>query len=273
MLQIPIVDTKKTTPRVDPATNWRRKALTSTSTANGIDTFTLDNLIRRVPGMQKRTGLLGQTLDGMPLLFNMEDPRPGSLMVISDHAGGKTAFSMTLAASLARLNKPEDVRFAVVTSRPDEWMGLETLYPTHFMRITSSASVEAENLIYHLCDLVEGRKNGMHVGTSYLLIFDGMESLQNMDLDLQANFEWLVRCGSQQHIWVLATLNAETVDGNYRFADLLRTRIIGTIDSPQTAARFMPPRLYKNPREEAVSRFTVRIHQHWIQFLIPDSLG
>lgn len=273
MLQIPIVDSKRANPNLPPPANWRRRQEATSSGNTTSDSFTLDELIRRAPGLKKRTALLGQTLEGLPLMFSLEDPCPSSILVVSDHAGGKTALTMTLTASLARLNKPEDVRFAVVTSRPDEWTGLETLYPAHFMKITSSSRVEAENLIYHLCDLVEARQNGMHVGTSYILIFDGMEMLKNMDVDLQANYEWLVRCGSQQQIWPLATLNTDSMESNFRFADLFRTRIIGTIDAPQTAARFMPPRLYGNPREGAVSRYTVRIHQHWLQFRIPDSLG
>jgi len=273
MLQIPIVDTNRSRQNNPPVLNWRRRIETSDSGSAVRDPFTLEELIGRVSGLKKRTALLGQTLEGLPLFFGLEDTSPSSILVVSDHAGGKTALTMTMAASLARLNKPEEVRFAVVTSRPDEWAGLETLYPAHFMKIASSSTVEAENLIYHLCDLVEGRQNGMHVGTSYMLIFDGMEMLQNMDVDLQANYEWLVRCGSQQQIWPLSTLNTESIQSNFRLADLFRTRIIGTIDNPQTAARFMPPRLYVNPHDGAVSRFTVRIHQHWLQFRIPDSLG
>ena len=270
MMQIPIVDSKKTSRSSQPVDGWssRRSAVELELPLKEPQTF--EELIRQLRGVPKKTAVLGQTSDGLPLLFNLDDARPSSLLVVADRFCGKTALLKIMASSLARFNRPEEVRFAVISSRPEEWMELETRFPGHFMKIVPNTGIEAEELIYHLCDLVEARQKGLRIGTAYVLIFDGMESLAQMDVDLRANFEWLVRSGARQQIWPLGVLNSDSYLPASRYAELFRTRIIGPVSDPRLAARFLPPRFHHSNFDEDQVKFTVRIHQHWLQFTLPD---
>lgn len=273
MMQLPIIDSRKNIRSQMPVLNWKTDPQTAGVARERPDIYSLSQLIRQLPGEPKRTAVLGQTMDGLPLLFNLADARPGSVLVVGDRFSRKTTLLMGLALSLAQLNRPEDVRFAVITTRPEEWQELETRYPGHFMKITADDETGAEELIYHLCDLVEARQNGMHVGTAYVLLVDGMDSLAHMDVDLKNNFEWLIRCGARQLIWTVAALDSREYLAQYRFTELFKTRIIGRVEDHQTAARLMPPRFHKTDGEDDRHPFTVRIHQHWMQFSLPESLA
>lgn len=273
MMQLPIVDSRKKSlfPLAGHNAKYNQQTVELDRTRFQ-EIRSLAELIQLVPGAPKHTAILGQTTDGLPLLFNLTDPRPGSLLVTADRFGNKTALMKIIASSLAQLNRAEEVRFAVITALPDEWADLESRFPGHFMKIVGNNAVEAEDLIYHLCDLVEARQNGMRAGTAYVLLFDGMEALANMDIDLKANFEWLVRCGASQKIWPVAAIDSNKILANNRYVELFHTRIVGSVNDPQLAARLLPPRFHKNSVEENPRTFTVRIHQHWLQFFIPENL-
>lgn len=273
MMQVPIIDSRKNNSTQHPATTWTVGHPAAEEREFNSQVGSLTELIKKVPGAPKRTAILGETIDGLPLLFNLKDPRPGSLLLVADRQSNKTSLMKVLSASLAQLNRPEEVRFAVITARPDEWRELETRYPGHFMNIVAKDDPQAEDLIYHLCDLTEARQNGMHVGTAYVLFNDGMDSLAHMDVDVRKNFEWLVRCGAQQQIWPVASLDSKGYLTNNRVAELFRTRIIGAVADRQTAERLLPPRFHQNSAPDGSQRFTVRIHQHWLQFTLPNSLA
>ncbi len=273
MMQLPIVDSRKKSifPLARPNAKFNQQTVELDRTHNQ-EIRSFSELFQLVPGAPKHTAILGQTTDGLPLLFNLTDPRPGSLLVTADRFSNKTTLLKIIATSLARLNRAEEVRFAVITAKSEEWADLESRFPAYFMNIVNSNSVEAEDLIYHLCDLVEARQNGMRAGTAYVLLFDGMEALANMDIDLKANFEWLVRCGASQRIWPVAAIDSNKILANNRYVELFRTRIVGSVNDPQLAARLLPPRFHNNSIEENPRTFTVRIHQHWLQFFIPENL-
>jgi len=270
MLQIPIVRSQTKPAGLHPALNWKLNQHATIDTTP--EPYTLSDLVGRLPKIPKRTGILGKSADAMPLLFNLTDPRPASLLVLADRFSGKTSLLKTLAVSLARQNRPEDVRFVVISAKPDEWAEEEARYSAHFMNITSNIESAAVDLIYHLGDLVEGRQKGGRVGTAYVLLFDGIDTLPHMDFDLRANFEWLVRFGARQQVWTVATLDPASMLEQRHFADLFRTRVTGTVSDPTVASRLLSPPLQKLAAEGANHRFAVRLQQNWLQFYLPDSL-
>lgn len=273
MMRLPIVDSRRKSQMPLPVLNWKIDRDTEKIEKIGSKTVTLNEFIRQLPRAPKRTAVLGRTTDGLPLLFNLADSRPGSLLVVSDRSSRKTTLLKVLAASLAQLNRPEDVRFAVISRQPAEWEELEGRFPSHFMKITADHGPAAEELIYHLCDLVEARQNGMHIGTAYVLLIDGLDSLSKMDVDVSSNFEWLVRCGAQQQIWPVAALDSCDFMPSARFTELFKTRIVGRVADSQIASRLMPPSYHRTWDDDGRQLFTVRIHQHWMQFSLPESLA
>lgn len=271
MLQLPIVKNGTQANQLHPALNWKlgqQPAETET-----VEPFSLSEILKQMSPLPKRTGLLGKSADGLPVLFNLTDPRPGSLLILSDHHSGKTRLLKTLVLSLAKHNKAEDVRFAVISARPEEWDEEETRYPTHFMKVTSNIAADAVDLIYHLGDLVEDRQKSGRGGTAYVLLFDGMDTLPHMDFDLRANFEWLVQFGARHQIWTAATLDPSSMIEQRHYADLFRTRITGTVTEPKTASRLLSPPLQRIAADSSDRHFAVRIKQNWLKFYLPESLG
>jgi hypothetical protein len=270
MLQIPISQSTLK-PGVLPTLNWKANPADKPAGQEMTQDYSLSQLLDALPARLKRTGVLGRSVEGYPLLLNLTDPRPASVLILSDHQSGKTTLLKTLAASLARLNRAEDVRFAVISARPEEWEELEAHYPSHFMQITSNIAVLAVELIYHLGDLVEDRQKSGRSGTAYVLLFDGMDTLPEMDFELRENFEWLVRFGARQQIWTAATLDPAAMLYQRHYADLFRTRITGAVTDPKVASRLLSPPLQKLAGDASDRHFAVRIQQNWLKFylLIP----
>jgi len=271
MLQLPIVNTNTTQNKLHPALNWKLGHKLAGETI--YEPYTLSEAIKRLAPLPKRTGLIGQSAEGIPVLFNLTDPRPGSLLILSDHHSGKTRLLKTLAHTLARQNKAEEVRFGVISARPKEWDEEHSRYGTHFMQITSNIASDAVDLIYQLGDLVEDRQKSGRVGTGYVLLFDGIDTLPHMDLDLRANFEWLVQFGARHQIWTVATIDPASMLEQRHYADLFRTRITGAVTDAAIASRLLSPPSQKLAADSYDRHFTVRVKQNWLKFYLPESLG
>ena len=71
--------------------------------------------------------LLGLAADGLPVLLNLHDPRPGPLLVAADPGAGKTALLQMIAQAATDMHSPSDVQFGVVSNYPDEWGHLAEL--------------------------------------------------------------------------------------------------------------------------------------------------
>src|SRR3972149_6227377 len=123
------------------------------------------------------------------------------------------------------------------------------------MNISSNIENTATDLIYHLGDLVEGRQNGGRVGTAYVLLFDGMDTLPHMDFDLRANFEWLVRFGARQQGWAGGKLDPASMREQRHYAAFSRPRAPGTVNDPKVASRLLSPPLQKLAAEAVNRRF------------------
>jgi len=64
------------------------------------------------------SALIGMCEDGLPFLFDLDDPSAGSILMIGDENSGKTRLMQTILLSASALNPPERRMFSVITSNP-----------------------------------------------------------------------------------------------------------------------------------------------------------
>src|SRR5215210_2223988 len=70
---------------------------------------------------------LGVASDDLPVLLNLHDSVPGSILITADPGAGKTTMLQTIALAAGIMHQPHNLQFGVLTNHPDEWNGLEQI--------------------------------------------------------------------------------------------------------------------------------------------------
>jgi hypothetical protein len=216
--------------------------------------------------------LFGICEDGLPLMLNLKDPRPGSILIEGDSRSGKTQVLKTVLASAAELNPVDRVNFCVITPHPDEMAELFN-YP-HCQGLSAPFERQASEIILELSALTEQRRYGRERGPSLILAIDDFGALvgEHLDYEVLIHLRWLISKGPGSQIWTVATLpNRSTASVDSQSLSLFQTRILnGTkaksfdlLDPKDSTAITYPNRSFG---------FTTQINRQTIRF-IPLNIG
>ena len=209
--------------------------------------------------------LLGLASDGLPVLLNLHDPNPGPLLITADPGTGKTALLQLIAQAVIEMHPPNEVQFGVVTNYPDEWGHLDGfeqcagIFPTYH-----NAAVD---FITSLSGWAHANKGGQQ---SLLLLIDDLESMNDLDFEIQQTLRWLLLRGPSRRVWPIVTLNAERGTQADAWLDAFRTRIFGQIKDERVAASLakLPGASFRNL--QAGVQFALREGSDWLKFWIPE---
>lgn len=269
MIALPIVDTKKTkfqvaeAPSPQVATAVSLDEMTSTAVS-------LRQIHARISDLPAETAVLGLGEDGLPLLFDLRDPRPGPILILGDKFCGKTRLLQTIVQSLILRNRSSQVQFAVLSGKPEQWRPLQQTRPDYFLCLYSNYERAAAATILEMCDLVEARQQGEPVDRSILFLIDGMDTVPYMDFGVRMNFEWLLKQGPAARIWPLAALDSESAMQQLHWVNRFRTRLIGAISRPDYG-RDLALSNEMNPADLIPgSQFAVRLNRNWLIFNLPN---
>jgi hypothetical protein len=174
--------------------------------------------------------VIGLAEDGLPVLFNLEEPESGALLITGDPRSGKTSLLNTLIKSACSTNPPRNLRFCCLSTRPEEFYSHKNL--PHCYKVQSTYSDEALDTLENLVSVAEQRKYGRFGGEAILFVIDDLpglvEQIGSQGLDL---LRWLVEHGPFSKIWTAASLD---VTQSYRLekgtAESFPTWILGKID-------------------------------------------
>ncbi|GAB4418986.1 MAG: hypothetical protein Kow002_06280 [Anaerolineales bacterium] len=209
--------------------------------------------------------LLGLASDGLPVLLNLHDPHPGPLLITADPGAGKTALLQLIAQAVADMHQPESVQFGVVSNYPDEWGHLEG-YP-QCVGIFPTYHDSAMDFITSLSGWAHANKGSQQ---SLLLLIDDLESMNDLDFDIQQTLRWLLLRGPARRVWPIVTLNAERGTQVDVWLEAFRTRIFGQIKDDRTAASLarLPGVSFRHL--QAGIQFALREDADWLRFWIPQ---
>lgn len=248
------------------APGMRERALNDLPTQTIETGYALSELLHRLGPLPPCSALMGVCEDGLPFLLDLEDPTPGSILVVADDGSGKTALLRSILASTSVLNRSEEVAFTIVTPNPGKYENLEDL--DNCRTVLSTFERDASELVVELADLAEQRKNMRNQGTVEVLAIDDLAAfVQNNDYEVNTRLRWLIAQGPQAAIWPIATVKTGQLwriqDGIY---EAFGTTFVGRTSSSQ-----LPSGLgLTTMRQEVPGVFTVPMGDEWIRFWIPN---
>jgi hypothetical protein len=270
MIALPIVDTRKPEFQIAEAPPAQITMAVS-SEQSGCADFSLRQIHARIRDLPAEIAVLGLGEDGLPLLFDLRDPRPGPILVLGDKFSGKTRLLQTIVQSLILRNRPGQVQFAVLSGKPNQWQALNQIRRDYFLCLHSNYERAAATAILELCDLVEARQHGEAIDRSILFILDGMDTVPYMDFGVRMNFEWLLKEGPAVRVWPLATLDSESAMQQLRWVNRFRTRLIGAIAKPGYGSDLTLSNEMRPAELIPGSQFAVRLNRNWLIFNLPRS--
>jgi hypothetical protein len=166
----------------------------------------LIGLLQRIGPLPPYSALMGQCADGMPFLFDLSDPGPGSILIIGDEYSGKTQLLRTILTSAATLNRPDQVTIQIITPNSGEFDALLSLPNTE--QVISTYDRASSELVIEMASVAEQRKSGRERGSINLLAIDDLAGLLSYkEYDLSAYLRWLLKYGPRMGIWPIATLD------------------------------------------------------------------
>jgi len=186
----------------------------------------LEMLLANHAPLPKDALFLGQAEDGLPVLLNLFDPAPGPLLIQGDSGSGKTEFIRAVATAIELCHEEKQVQYGVVTTRPDEWADLPP--SPHRIGVFASEERMCADFILSLNTWAHGNRSDQSV----VLFWDGLDTVNQLDMEMVDNFRWMLLRGPAKKVWPIVTLNTSRAHGLNSWDGYFRTTFNGQIEAP-----------------------------------------
>jgi hypothetical protein len=165
--------------------------------------------------------IIGQCIDGLPFMLDLDNPRSGAILVVGEHAPAKIRILSTMSTSACRINDPEEVCWSVISASPHQYA--ELVKSPHCQAVINPHERAAGELIHELASVVEQRRFGRERGSIHVLMVDNFQSFAPMlsDYNTYLNLKSLISKGPGCGIWPL--ISADPDDAYSAQGNLLRT--------------------------------------------------
>lgn len=173
---------------------------------NWVEPDSLSNMVAQFGSFPPFSVILGQCMDGLPLMIDLSNPKPGSMLLFNMHDRAVSGLVSTICTSAGEINSPEDVVVCMITVDPDDHLGLLS-YP-HCQAILAPYERSVGAMVYELAAIAEQRRYGRENGPAVLLVIDDLFTFfsHNTDYGLFVNFKWLVNYGPRSMVWPVITI-------------------------------------------------------------------
>ncbi len=172
--------------------------------------------------------LLGICDDGLPLLVDLYNPAPGSLLLVGDLEPANRNLLRIILASIGILHRPSEVELHLVTDRPEAYQGL--LGVPGVIRVHSPYDRGLPELIGYFASRASQRQSGRQTSRVAVLGIEDIETVvSQLSVERVGELSWLAASGPMEGSWVFAGLDAS----RYRGLDpvlfqAFRTRLVGS---------------------------------------------
>lgn len=222
--------------------------------------------IDRVGTFAPYSVILGRCDDNLPLLLELNNPAPGSILVTGDEGAGKVRLVHSFIKSAVLLNSPGRVQFSVIAREP-AWYQPLARYP-NCLQISTPDSPEALQLVETLSAEEElSRKKGPS-RRAMLLILDDLSTISDVFSHKHTSRLFrLIKHGPRARIWPVGILQSNR-SGNVheKVIGAFRTRLIGKIASSILAASFAGEDGSPVCELESGNQFCVPVNGDWMVF-------
>lgn len=224
---------------------------------------TLDNVLDELGTLPVGTLFLGMAEDGLPLLLNLHDSVPGSILIFGDQGAGKTSILKMIAEVITRMFDPRSLQFGVITPDTNEWNGYDRV--EHCAGIIPIFENSAVDFIVSLNAWAHANRSRQSV----VLLLDGFDKVTNWNNNTLDELRWLLMRGPSRHVWPIVSLNADKLNETQNLVSYFRTYIYGSIKDKQV------PNIITNSENEWLdeltpgTQFTMKEGNNWLRFWIP----
>lgn len=204
------------------------------STAGGLNRLpTLREIVNQLRPLPPYNALLGVCEDGLPFLFDLSDPSPGSILITGEAGSGKSRLLRGILASAGAMNRADQVSFNLICT--DFGLFSDVNRSAHCLNSVSTYDRSSSELVIDLAKIAEQRKSGRQRGPIIILAIDDLGTLLSYnEFEVFSHLKWLVKFGPESGIWPLATLKAGRLNKyGKRLLNEFGTHLVG---SPQQRA-------------------------------------
>ncbi len=234
--------------------------------------YRLREILSSFVNLPLRTAFLGLDQSESPLLLDLMDSRPGSILICSDRDAGKLKLVKTMLHSLVFSNRPYEIQFSIISARSNQWRYEQTNLANYIPHLTNNYERAAGQTILNMCDLVESRQHGRNEGACWMVILDGFDTIPYMDFDVRINLEWLLQEGPYVEVWPVVLMDSRTAIEQKKWSDLFKTRIVGRIKNRAEGSSISRLENLASDRLEAGNEFAVRVGNREHHFYLPEAI-
>lgn len=241
-----------------------------------VDTYTMDILLQRVPFLSEKQAVLGINDERQPILFDLNNSRLQSLLIINDHLPSIRKLILTIIRSLRFANSAFKLQYIVISDLPDKWMAGIAEHDQNYEfcgGVVGGDELSAQDWILYLAQKVEQRLYQKEESATIILFVDDLAIIERMDDLARKNFSWLLKYGAMANIWVIAGLDLQKVDDPARWLPSFTSKIFGSIAPAfrQLVAEFISEKLLSQLSERHC--FITKTGSQWIRFWAPKLQG
>ncbi len=216
--------------------------------------------LRQCGPIPPAAAFLGLALDGLPVLLNLRDPSPGSLLIVGDLGSGKRRLLQVVARAADFLEPAGDVRFAVLTDHLREW---EALAQSH--NCEGVLPFRHPLTTYYIRSLMDAASP---TPASYLLLLvDGLEGLV-ADPDLKDDMLSLLRDDPTRSIWPIVAVTTPRTPELASWLQPFRTVLCGRSNERPS----MLTNSSSLPVLNAGTQFALLSGNDWLPFWVPEPI-
>ncbi len=238
-------------------------------------TISLSLLLADCQDLPQQTAILGICDDGLPMLLDLKDPSPGSLLVVGDERQQQLDLLRTAVSSVVLRNSPRGVQFIVFSHLPDAWQDWVSGqgFDRYCMGVVGVDTPAAREWILRLTEWAEQRRMGERSGPPVLILLDTLNFIPKLSYDLRMKFELLVKEGPQEGVWPVAAISIALANSLARQVNIFQTLIFGYSEDPTFYTRVggVEEGMAKNFGEPGV--FAVKVgaeeNEDWLKFRLP----
>jgi hypothetical protein len=189
---------------------------------------TIREIINQLRPLPPYAALLGVCEDGLPFLFDLSDPSPGSILITGEASSGKSGLLKGILASASVMNRTDQVMFNLIS--PDSAVFSDLSRLSHCTSSVSPYDRTSSELVIDLAKIAEQRKSGRLRGPVIILAIDDLVTLLSYnEFELFSHLKWLVKHGPESGIWPLAILRSGRLNKyGKRLLNEFGTHLVGT---------------------------------------------
>ena len=156
------------------------------------------------------SAVVGVCLDGLPLLLDLTNPTPGSILVVGEEPSSRTKIMNGLMTSICLINRVDQVQIDMISSQPGNYSAVYDFI--NCRNNLSSYDRKSAELIIHATALAEQRKSGRQLGPMIVIGIDNVsEFIKNDAFEVKNHLLWLLQHGPKNGVWPVVSIDPYSI--------------------------------------------------------------